>query len=174
MGAGVLDVLRDPLPWEVVLWPMGQGELVDLSHDTDPMRSPFISVALDAETTLSAEAVDQVYFRTERACLYSRSSGLTEKSLENAWVQEGCRAIGIGLDTPGMSDFGVVDGIVCDRAFVEDRRHRALELTTVQEAHAGGFADQEGVGRLITALAIARALDVTPEEIGGALRGLSS
>ena len=37
---------------------------------------------------------------------------------------------------PGPSDLGVVDGILVDRAFLDDRRHAALELTTVADLAA--------------------------------------
>ena len=53
--------------------------------------------------------------------------------VEDAEVVEGARAIGFDLGVPGPSDLGVVDGILVDRAFLEDRRTSALELTTVAE-----------------------------------------
>jgi UDP-N-acetylmuramoylalanine--D-glutamate ligase len=170
LGQVALDVLRDPTPWDVLLWPLGSVELADLHHDTDPLRTPFMGVAVDADRTLGASELDAVYFRNEHACVYSRGGGATEKAVENAWVQDGCRAIGVGLDTPGMSDLGVVDGIVCDRAFLDDRDHRALELTTLTELTELGCLDQESVGKVVTSLAIARGLSVNPDAIAPALR----
>lgn len=170
LGAVALDVLRDPTPWEVLLWPLGAAELADLQHDTEPHRTPFMGVAVDADRILGPEELDAVYFRNEYACVYSRGGGASEQAVENAWVEEGCRAIGVGLDTPGMSDLGVVDGIVCDRAFLDDRENRALELTTLVELSELGCADQESVGRVVTALAVARGLSIAPEVVGAALR----
>ena len=170
LGVVALDALRDPTPWEVLLWPLGAAELADLHHDTEPLRTPFIGVAVDADRVLGRPEVDAVYFRNEHACVYSRGGGATEQAVENAWVQEGCRAIGVGVDTPGMSDLGVVDDIVCDRAFLDDRQHRALELTTLAELSELGCADQESVGKVVTSLAIARGLSVAPEVLGAALR----
>jgi len=174
LGVVALDVLRDPTPWDVLLWPLAAGELADLHHDTEPLRTPFLGVAVDAEGHLGAEELDAVYFRNEHACVYSRGGGATEKAVENAWVQEGCRAIGVGLDTPGMSDLGVVDGIVCDRAFLDDRHHRALELTTLAELSQLGCRDQESVGKVLVSLAIARSLSISPELLGMALRRVFS
>ena len=37
-------------------------------------------------------------------------------------------AIGFGADTPGLSDIGVVDDLLVDRAFVPDRQESAQEL----------------------------------------------
>lgn len=170
LGVVALDVLRDPTPWDVLLWPLGASELADLHHDTEPLRTPFMGVAVDADHILGPKELEAVYFRNEYACVYSRGGGTTEKAVEDAWVEEGCRAIGVGLDTPGMSDLGVVDDIVCDRAFLDDRQHRALELTTLSELSELGCADQESVGKVVTSLAIARGLSVTPELLGRALR----
>jgi UDP-N-acetylmuramoylalanine--D-glutamate ligase len=170
LGVVALDVLRDPTPWDVLLWPLGAAELADLHHDTEPLRTPFMGVAVDADRILGPTELGAVYFRNEHACVYSRGGGATEQAVENAWVQEGCRAIGVGLDTPGMSDLGVVDDIVCDRAFLDDRQHRALELTTLAELSELGCTDQESVGKVVTSLAIARGLSISPEVIATALR----
>lgn len=170
LGVVALDAIRDPAQWKVLLWPLGAAELEDLKFDTAPARNPYISVAVDADSALTPDAIDQVYYRTEYACLYSRGGGVSERALEEAWVEEGARAIGVGLDSPGMSDVGIVDDIVCDRAFLDDRRHRALELTTLGELRDRGVADSEHLGVVITALAIARALDIGPEVIGEGLK----
>ena len=37
-------------------------------------------------------------------------------------MQEGCRAVGFTLGVPGLSELGVVDDVLADRAFVEQRR----------------------------------------------------
>lgn len=174
VGQTALDVIRDPAQWEVLLWPLGAGELADLTNDSEPLRSPFISVALDKDQAVTPEAMDAVFFRTEYACLYSRTGGRSEKALEEAWVEEGARAIGIGLDSPGMSDLGVVEDIVCDRAFLDDRRNRALELTTLGELAGVGITSPEDLTRVLTASAIARALDISPDAIGEAIRHLDA
>ena len=44
---------------------------------------------------------------------------------------EGCRAIGITRGIPGLSMLGVVDDLLVDRAFVENRRESAQELASV-------------------------------------------
>jgi UDP-N-acetylmuramoylalanine--D-glutamate ligase len=173
VGVVALDAIRDPAKWAVMLWPLGVGELEDLRLDTDPLRNPSLTVALDDDELLTPEAMDQVYFRTEKACLYSRGGGASETALEEAWVEEGARAIGVGLDSPGMSDLGIVDDIVCDRAFLDDRRNHALELTTLGELRDVGVADTHQLGVVIAALAIARALDISAETIGEAVKTLS-
>src|SRR5690606_16311224 len=96
------------------------------------------------------------------ACVYNKSDLATQQMVEEADVIEGARAIGFDLGTPGPSDLGVVDGIVVDRAFHDDRRHSALELTTVDELRAAGLAAPHVVQNILAASALARALGAAP------------
>lgn len=168
-GVVALDALRDPDPWEVLIWPVRSEELHDLANDHYSRRAPSFAVALDQEQSLDDSALAELYRGTRLACVYSRGGGRTERAVEEAEVTEGCRAIGVGLDSPGMSDLGVVEDIVCDRAFLDDRRHRALELTTLGELGRAGVTTPEGVLRAMAALTIARGFDVSPELIGEAI-----
>ena len=52
---------------------------------------------------------------------------------------------------PGPSDLGVVDGILVDRAFLDDRRTSALELTTVAELAELGLAAPHIVANILAA-----------------------
>ena len=64
-----------------------------------------------------------------------------------------------------------MDGILVDRAFLEDRRTSALELTTVAELAEQGLAAPHIVANILAASALARSLEVTPAAIRDALRG---
>ncbi|MBD4678435.1 UDP-N-acetylmuramoyl-L-alanine--D-glutamate ligase, partial [Xanthomonas citri pv. citri] len=75
-----------------------------------------------------AAAKGKVYANTRVACVFNEQDPLTRTLVERADVQEGCRAIGFTTDTPGLSDIGVVDGILVDRAFLDNRRHEAIAL----------------------------------------------
>ena len=79
-----------------------------------------------------------MYENTKVACVYNRADEATMHMVEDAEVEEGARAIGFGLDVPGPSDFGVVEGILCDRAFLDERRTAALEIITVDELEPHG------------------------------------
>ena len=63
-----------------------------------------------------------------------------------------------------------MDGILVDRAFLEDRRTSALELTTVEELAEQGLAAPHIVANILAAAALARSLDVSPAAIRDALR----
>jgi UDP-N-acetylmuramoylalanine--D-glutamate ligase len=72
---------------------------------------------------------------------------------------------------PGPSDLGVVDGILVDRAFLDDRATSALELTTVPDLAAQGLAAPHIVANILAAAALVRALGVEPAAIRDALAG---
>jgi UDP-N-acetylmuramoylalanine--D-glutamate ligase len=115
------------------------------------------------------DAKARVYANTKVACVYNRADEATRAMVEDAEVEEGARAIGFGLDTPGPSDFGVVDGILCDRAFLEERQTAALELTTLDELEPLGLAVPHVVANILAASAFARSYDVPVGVIHDAL-----
>ena len=66
------------------------------------------------------------------ACVFNEHDPVTRTLVERADVQDGCRAVGFTTDTPGLSDVGVVDGILVDRAFLDNRRHEAIALAELR------------------------------------------
>jgi UDP-N-acetylmuramoylalanine--D-glutamate ligase len=117
------------------------------------------------------DAKGVVYAHTRVACVYNRADAATRRMVEDAEVVEGARAIGFGLDVPGPSDLGVVDGILVDRAFLDDRRTSALELCTVDDLAEHGLAAAHIVANALAAAALARSLDVAPAAVRAALGG---
>ena len=101
--------------------------------------------------------------------MYNRADEATRRMVEDAEVEEGARAIGFGLDVPGPSDFGVVDGILCDRAFLDDRRTAALEITTLDELEPRGLTAPHVVANILAASALARSFGVPVGVIHDAL-----
>jgi UDP-N-acetylmuramoylalanine--D-glutamate ligase len=140
--------------------------------------SPFASVCLNlAEDHVDwhgsldayAAAKGKVYENTRIACIYNLGDDATRLMVEEADVVEGCRAVGFGLGLPGPSDLGMVDDIVVDRAFHDDRRNSALELTTHGELAEAGLAAPHSVANVLAASALARAFGVEPAVIRSAL-----
>jgi hypothetical protein len=62
-----------------------------------------------------------------------------------------------------------VEGLVVDRAFLDDRARSALELTTIGDLDAAGLAAPHIVQNILAASALARSLGVEPEAIHAAL-----
>jgi UDP-N-acetylmuramoylalanine--D-glutamate ligase len=112
-------------------------------------------------------AKGRVYENCQIAAVYNSSDLETVRLVEEAEVVEGCRAIGFTLGAPGLSMIGVVDGILADRAFVEDRRHNAAELGTIYdvEPHA-----PHNIANALAAAALVRAYGVEPSAVRDGLR----
>ncbi|HSP53379.1 MAG TPA: cyanophycin synthetase, partial [Cryobacterium sp.] len=117
------------------------------------------------------EAKATVYANTQVACVYNKADAATMRMVEDADVQEGARAIGFGLGVPGPSDFGMVEGILCDRAFHEDRFETAIEITTAPELRARGLSAPHLLADILAASALARSFGVAPGVIHDALEG---
>ncbi len=185
IGIPVLDAIRDPGGFDVLVVELSSYQL-HWTHHADPTSgvgageiAPLASVCLNiADDHLDwhgsreayVAAKGRVYENTRVACVYNIADEATMHLVEEAEVQEGCRAIGFGLGAPGRSDLGVVDGILVDRAFLDERHTHALELTTLDELHAAGLAAPHSVQNVLAASALARAAGVEPERIREAIR----
>ena len=175
IGVPVLDAVRDPGGFDVFVVELSSHQLHYLARQSAPEPvAPLASVCLNLsddhlEWHGSAEAYRDakagVYANTRVACVFNKADPATRRMVEEAEVIEGARAIGFGLDVPGPSDLGIVDGILCDRAFLEDRFSSALEITTVDALAARGLAAPHVVANVLAASALARAVGVTPEQI---------
>ncbi|UQA95995.1 UDP-N-acetylmuramoyl-L-alanine--D-glutamate ligase [Streptomyces halobius] len=128
---------------------------------------------LDWHGSMEAYAADKgrVYEGNTVACVYNVADPATEDLVRAADVEEGCRAIGFTLDTPGPSQLGVVEGILVDRAFVENRRQQAQELAEVADlAPASGPAAPHNIANALAAAALARAFGVPAAAVRDGLR----
>ena len=181
IGVPVLDAVRDPQGFDVLvvelsshqLWYLGQSRGV---AEPVPYASVCLNIADDhlvwhgsAEAYRDAKAV--VYRNTKLACVYNKADAATMRMVEEAEVMEGARAIGFDLGTPGPSDLGVVDGLLVDRAFLDDRRNSALEITTVDDLKRLGLSAGHIVQNILAASALARSAGIDPEAIRRGLEG---
>ncbi|MEC5150011.1 UDP-N-acetylmuramoylalanine--D-glutamate ligase [Cryobacterium psychrotolerans] len=171
IGVPVLDAVRDPLGWDVLVVELSSYQLHHLPRTGPGALVPWASVCLNiaddhidwhGSAAAYREAKATVYANTKIACVYNKDDEATRTMVEDAEVREGARAIGFGLGVPGPSDLGVVDGILCDRAFLEERFDTAIELTTVPELRARGLGAAHLVADILAASALARSFDVDP------------
>ncbi|GAA1468089.1 UDP-N-acetylmuramoyl-L-alanine--D-glutamate ligase [Microbacterium thalassium] len=181
IGTPVLDAVRDPEGFDALVVELSSHQLwyLGLQSGPEPL-SPHAAVCLNlAGDHLEwhgsfdgyRDAKAHVYDNTRVACVYNKADAATRAMVEEADVVEGARAIGFDLGVPGPSDLGIVDGILVDRAFLEDRRTSALELTTLDALADAGLAAPHVVANILAAAALARSLDVPPAAIRDALRG---
>ena len=113
----------------------------------------------------------KVYANTHLACIYNVDDPQTEQLVRDADVVEGCRAVGFTLGIPALSMLGVVDDILADRAFVEQRAHSAAELGSLADLRGAGTSlAPHYVANALAAAALARAYGVGPLAVRDGLR----
>ncbi len=178
IGVPVLDAIRDPIGFDTLVVELSSFQLHWIRREGPGSLAPLASVCLNvADDHLDwhgsreayRDAKATVYWNTRVACVYNKADEATMHMVEEADVQDGCRAVGFDLGTPGPSDVGLVGDIVVDRAFHEDRRATALELTTRGELREIGLAAPHMVANVLAAVALARAAGVPAETVRDAL-----
>ncbi len=171
-GTSLLEAVLHPRPYDVLAVQLSGFQL-----RRSPSLRPQSSVCLNlAGSDLAAgprAARGQVYQNTELACVYNVADPATEHLVMDAEVIEGCRAVGFTLGVPAVSMVGLVEDVLCDRAFVAERITSAAELGTlddVRQAGAGLLAPHN-IGNALAAAALARGFGVPPAAVRDGLRG---
>ncbi|WFR85289.1 UDP-N-acetylmuramoyl-L-alanine--D-glutamate ligase [Arthrobacter sp. Y-9] len=167
VGTPVLDALRDPVEYDVFAVELSSFQL-HWSESLSPLASVCLNVAEDHvdwhgsyESYLADKA--KIYRNTKVAAIYNAEQWETEAMVEEADVVEGCRAIAFTTGSPGLSMVGVVEDLLVDRAFIEERRNSAQELASL--ADLGPVAPRHMVANALAAAALARAAGVAPEAV---------
>jgi UDP-N-acetylmuramoylalanine--D-glutamate ligase len=171
IGTPLIDVVLAEEPCDVLAVELSSYQL----HWAPSLRAHSAAVLnlapdhLDWHGSMQAYAADKgrVYEGNKVACVYNCADPATEELVRAADVEEGCRAIGFTLGTPGPSELGVVDGILVDRAFVENRREQAQELAEVSDVTP---AAPHNIANALAAAALARAYGVPPSAVRDGLR----
>ena len=178
VGLPIVEAVMDPVPYDVLAVELSSFQL----HYTDSMSAQAAAVLnvapdhLDWYDSMEAYAEDKAraYERVQRACVYNVEDPLTEQLVREADVVEGARAVGFTLGLPGVGMLGVVEDILADRAFVEQRASSAAELCTLAD-----LADPRQPGRppaphtvqnALAAAALARAHGVSQAAVRDGLR----
>jgi UDP-N-acetylmuramoylalanine--D-glutamate ligase len=177
VGTPILEAVLHPDPFDVVAVELSSFQL-HWSSSLRPQASACLNVAPDhvdwhGSFDAYAAAKGRVYHDTERACVYNVADPLTEKLVRDADVIEGCRAVGFTLGVPAVSMLGVVEDVLCDRAFVAERRTSAAELGSLDDVReaTGGTLAPHNVANALAAAALARAHGVPPAAVRDGLRG---
>jgi UDP-N-acetylmuramoylalanine--D-glutamate ligase len=171
IGVSLIDAVMDPEGFDVLAVEVGAPQLPFLLT-ASPVASVCLNVAEDHIDHLGSfdayrAAKARIYTHTQVAAVYNAAEPDTIRMVEEADVVEGCRAIGVTLGVPGPSMLGVVDDLLVDRAFVENRHESAQELASVHDVHP--FAPHN-VGNALAAAALARAYGVPAAAVGEGLR----
>lgn len=172
VGKPILDAIREPVEYDVFAVELSSFQL-HWSSSLSPVASVVLNVAedhVDWHGSYEAYLADKakVYANTQKACVYNAEQIETERMVEEADVVEGCRAIGFTTDTPAVSMVGVVEGLLVDRAFIEERRDHAAELAAVTDL--GPVAPRHMVANALAAAALVRAYGVEPAAVKAGLQ----
>jgi UDP-N-acetylmuramoylalanine--D-glutamate ligase len=171
VGTPIVQAVMDPEPFDVLAVELSSAQL-HWTYSQSAEAAAVLNVAPDHIDWHGSEpayvtAKGRIYHRTRIACVYNVDDPVTEQLVRAADVQEGCRAIGFTLGTPGVGMLGVVDGALADRAFVEDRQSSAAELGTVADVQP---QVPHNVANALAAAALARAHGVPPVAVRDGLR----
>jgi len=175
VGTPLLEAVLHPDPYDVLAVELSSFQL-HWQRSVAPYASVCLNLApdhVDWHGSMEAYrlAKAKVYSGTEVACVYNVQDPATEQMVRDADVVEGCRAIGFTLGVPGPSMFGMVDDILADRAFVEQRRTSAAELASLADLKGDSQSvAPHNVANALAAAALARAYGVGPVAVRDGLR----
>ncbi len=174
IGVSVLDAVLGDEEYDVLAVELSSYQL----HWAPSLRAHSAAVLnlapdhLDWHGSMEAYAADKgrIYEGNQVACVYNVADKATEDLVREADVEEGCRAIGFTLGSPAPSQLGVVDGILVDRAFVEDRQKNAQELAEVADVNPPA---PHNIANALAAAALARAFGVPAKAVRDGLRAFT-
>ncbi|TCC50091.1 UDP-N-acetylmuramoyl-L-alanine--D-glutamate ligase [Kribbella capetownensis] len=174
VGLPLLEVVMDPEPYDVIAVELSSYQL-HFTHSMSAHSAAVLNLApdhVDWHGSMEAYAKDKgrIYENCQIACVYNVSDPVTEQLVIDADVIEGCRAIGFTLGTPGLSMVGLVEDLLVDRAFVEQRETSALELAKLADITP---AAPHNVANALAAAALARAFGVPATAVRDGLRGFT-
>ncbi|MER5463558.1 UDP-N-acetylmuramoyl-L-alanine--D-glutamate ligase [Streptomyces sp. NPDC002668] len=171
IGVSLLDAVLGDETYDVLAVELSSYQL----HWAPSLRAHSAAVLnlapdhLDWHGSMEAYAADKgrIYAGNTVACVYNAADRATEDLVREADVEEGCRAVGFTLGTPGPSQLGVVEGLLVDRAFVDNRQKQAQELAEVADVNPPA---PHNVANALAAAALARAFGVAPAAVRDGLR----
>jgi UDP-N-acetylmuramoylalanine--D-glutamate ligase len=175
VGLPLVEAVMDPEPYAAYAVELSSFQL----HYTLTMAAESAAVLNVAEDHLDwytgpsgmqqyAADKGRIYERVRTACVYNVADPVTEQLVRDADVQEGARAIGFTRGIPAVGMLGVVDDVLADRAFIEERASSAAELCTVGDLASPA---PHFVENALAAAALARSVGVPAAAVRDGLRG---
>lgn len=158
VGLPIVEAVMDPEPYDALVVALTDDQLRHLTS---------MGALAAAVTDGAAAARGVVYENVAQACIYLSADEATVELVREADVQEGARAIGVTLGTPGVGMLGVVEDLLVERAYLPERATSAAELGALADLRS----DEPGhVTRVLVAAALALALGVPPVAVRDGLR----
>ncbi len=174
IGRPIMEIVLDPEPYDVLAVELSSHQL-HWSNSLALHSSAVLNLQPDhlewhGSYQAYADAKAKIYAGVQASCVYNVADPATEQMVEQAEVVEGARAIGFTLGIPAPSMLGIVDDLLVDRAFVEQRQTSALELATIADVSP---AAPHNVANALAAAALARSYGVPATAVRDGLRNVT-
>lgn len=175
VGTPILEAVLHPEPYDVLAVELSSFQL-HWQRSISAVASAVLNVAPDhidwhGSYAEYLRAKGRIYDNTHIACIYNVADLQTEQLVMEADVVEGCRAVGFTSGIPAPSMLGVVDDVLADRAFVDERERSAAELCTIDDLRgAAPSVPPHTISNALAAAALARAYGVGPLSVRDGLR----
>jgi UDP-N-acetylmuramoylalanine--D-glutamate ligase len=174
VGLPLVEAVMDPEPYDVYAVELSSFQL-HYTHSMSAHSAAVLNVAEDhldwytGPHGMADYAADKgrIYERVQRSCVYNVADPVTEQLVRDADVVEGARAIGFTLGVPDVGMLGVVDDVLADRAFVDERATSAAELCTLDDLVSPA---PHVVANALAAAALARSAGVPAAAVRDGLR----
>jgi len=171
IGESLVSAVMDPTPSDVFAIEVGAPQL-SFVNQISPHSSAVLNLAQDHIDFFGtfqnySETKSRVYRNVQKSAIFNVQDKVTEKMVEEADVIDGARAIGFTLGTPGLSMLGLVEDILVDRAFVDDRKTHAQELCSISDLPSDA---PHIVANALAASALARSFGVEAVHVRDGLR----
>jgi UDP-N-acetylmuramoylalanine--D-glutamate ligase len=176
IGVPILDVIRDPAAFEVLVVELSSFQLHYLGH-IEPIVSAVLNIAddhLDWHGSFDeyAKAKSKIYNNTSICCVYNSGDALTEQLVSSSVGTQNAQAVGFTVNTPAPNEIGWVEDLLVDRAYIDDPSV-AEELATLDDLKKIAVLGPHLMANVAAAAAIARAVGIQSPEIKAALNGFT-
>lgn len=179
IGRPLMEIVLDPQSYDVLAVELSAQQLHRM-HTVSLHSAVVLNLHpdhLEWHGGLEQYTADKarIYQRVQQSAVYNVAEETTRKMVEDAEVIEGARAIGFTLGVPKVAMVGLVEDILVDRAFIEQRQTSAVELATIADVapdESGAGSAAHNVANALAAAALARSFGIRPTAVRDGLRAM--
>lgn len=173
IGTSLVDVVMHE-DLDVIAVEVGAPQL-PFVQSMSPLAAACLNIADDhidhfGSMTDYVAAKALIFERCQLAVVYNVEDPITLRLAQEAEVVDGCRGVGFTLGSPGPSMLGVVEDLLVDRAFVENRADSAEEIASVHDVKP---LAPHNIANALAAAALARAYGVPASAVHDGLQAFT-
>jgi UDP-N-acetylmuramoylalanine--D-glutamate ligase len=173
IGIPILDVIRDPAAFEVLVVELSSFQLHYI-NSIEPVASTVLNLAedhLDWHGSMEeyGRTKGKIFNNTSICCVYNAGDNTTSDLLGKSTNTDTAQAVGFTVNTPAPNEVGWVEDILVDRAFIDDPGV-ALELASITDLNSSLIVSPHLMANIAAAAALVRSVGIQPEEIAKALQ----